>query len=132
DIYAALEKGTIDSAEWVGPYDDEKLGFYKVAKFYYYPGWWEGQTQLSVYINAGQWQNLPKSYQAVLASACAEAESWMIGKYDAENVPALRRLVAKGTQLRPFSKEMLGACDKAVQGVSAELSATDPKAKATS
>ena len=44
DIYPALEKGTIDAAEWVGPYDDEKLGFYKVAKFYYYPGWWEGGT----------------------------------------------------------------------------------------
>src|SRR2546423_1770925 len=91
EIYPALEKGTIDAAEWVGPYDDEKLGFYKVAKFYYYPGWWEGQAQLSAYINAGQWQNLPKNYQAVLASACAEAESLMIRKYDAENVSALRR-----------------------------------------
>jgi len=130
DIYPALEKGTIDSAEWVGPYDDEKLGFYKVAKFYYYPGWWEGQAQLSAYINAGQWQNLPKSYQAVLASACAEAESWMIGKYDAENVPALRRLVANGAQLRPFSKEILDACYKAVQEVYAEYSASNPKWKA--
>src|SRR5213082_248161 len=117
DIYPALEKGTIDAAEWVGPYDDEKLGFYKVAKFYYYPGWWEGQAQLSAYINAGQWQNLPKNYQAVLASACAEAESWMIGKYDTENVPALRRLVANGAQLRPFSKDILDACYKATQEV---------------
>src|SRR5947209_14038489 len=71
DIYPALEKGTIDAAEWVGPYDDEKLGFYKVAKFYYYPGWWEGQTQASAYINLGQQEQLPKNYQAILTAACA-------------------------------------------------------------
>src|SRR3954447_10041388 len=63
DIYPALEKGTIDAAEWGGPYDDENLGFYKVAKYYYYPGWWEGNAQLSAYVNLGQFQQLPKSYQ---------------------------------------------------------------------
>ena len=72
DIYPALEKGTIDAAEWVGPYDDEKLGFYKVAKYYYYPGWWEGQTQSSVYVNLEQWNKLPKSYQAIVTSTAAE------------------------------------------------------------
>src|SRR5204863_10169707 len=82
DIYPAPEKGTIDAAEWVGPYDDEKLGFYKVAKFYYYPGWWEGQTQAVTYVNLGQWNELPKTYQAILTSACAEAYAWMLGKYD--------------------------------------------------
>src|ERR1700719_1964504 len=105
DIYPALEKGTIDAAEWVGPYDDEKLGFYKVAKYYYTPGWWEGQAQLSTYINLGEWQKLPKSYQAIMTAACAEAESWMIGKYDTDNVAAMRRLIANGAQLRSFSKE---------------------------
>jgi TRAP-type mannitol/chloroaromatic compound transport system substrate-binding protein len=127
DIYPALEKGTIDAAEWVGPYDDEKLGFYKVVKFYYYPGWWEGQAQLSAYINLGEWQKQPKGYQAILAAACAEAESWMLGKYDTENVPALRRLIANGTQLRPFSREILDACYKAAQEVYAEYSANNPK-----
>src|SRR5438874_1519190 len=105
DIYPALEKGTIDAAEWVGPYDDEKLGFYKVAKYYYTPGWWEGQAQLSAYINLGEWQKLPKSYQAILTAACADAEGWMIGKYDTDNVAAMRRLIAGGAQLRSFSKE---------------------------
>ena len=62
DIYPALEKGTIDAAEWVGPYDDEKLGFYKVAKYYYYPGWWEGTAQLSAYVNLNHWNKLPKHY----------------------------------------------------------------------
>ena len=130
DIYPALEKGTIDAAEWVGPYDDEKLGFYKVAKFYYTPGWWEGQAQLSAYINLGQWNNLPKSYQAVLTAACAEAEAWVIGKYDTDNVAALRRLVAGGAQLRVFSKEILDACYKSAQEIYADLSAKNPKWKA--
>src|SRR3954468_24764348 len=83
DIYPSLEKGTIDAAEWVGPYDDEKLGFYKVAKYYYYPGWWEGQASLSLYINQQQWDSLPASYKTILTSACAEVDSWMMAKYDA-------------------------------------------------
>src|SRR5436309_15831142 len=72
EIYPALEKGTIDAAEWVGPYDDEKLGLHKVAKFYYSPGWWEGGTQAVTYINLGQWNQLPKSYQAIPTAACAQ------------------------------------------------------------
>src|SRR5438552_6038791 len=112
DIYPALEKGTIDAGEWVGPFDDEKLGFYKVAKFYYTPGWWEGQSMLSAYVNLGEWEKLPKTYQAMLSAACAEANSWMLAKYDAENVAALRRLIANGAQLRSFSKEILDACYK--------------------
>ena len=62
DIYPALEKGTIDAAEWVGPYDDEKLGFYKVAPHYYYPGWWEGGSMLFTFVNLDKWNALPKNY----------------------------------------------------------------------
>src|SRR5215470_7431215 len=123
DIYPALEKGTIDAAEWVGPYDDEKLGFYKIAKYYYYPGWWEGQAQISFYVNIAQWEQLPKSYQAILDAACAEANVNMQAKYDARNMPALRRLVANGTQLRPFSRDILEACWKAANEVYEETSA---------
>ncbi len=130
DIYPALEKGTIDAAEWVGPYDDEKLGFYKVAKYYYYPGWWEGQANLSVYVNMGQWESLPKSYKAVLTAACAEANSWTIGKYDTDNVAALRRLVAGGAELRPFTREILDACYKAAQEFYAETAEKNAKFKA--
>jgi TRAP-type mannitol/chloroaromatic compound transport system substrate-binding protein len=129
DIYPALEKGTIDAAEWVGPYDDEKLGFYKVAKFYYTPGWWEGQATLSAYVNLGEWEKLPKTYQAILSAACAEANSWMLAKYDADNVAALRRLIAGGTQLRPFSKEILDACYNSAQEFYAETTAKNPKFK---
>src|SRR4051794_10643713 len=123
DIYPALEKGTIDGAEWVGPYDDEKLGFNKVAQYYYYPGWWEGGPMLTVLINEKKWQELPKSYQAALKAACGEANSWMPAKYDAQNPPALRRLVASGTKLRQFPKVIMEACEKAAYEVYDELSA---------
>jgi TRAP-type mannitol/chloroaromatic compound transport system substrate-binding protein len=113
DIYPALEKGTIDAAEWVGPYDDEKLGFNKVAKYYYYPGWWEGGPQTSAYINMQQWQSLPAEYKAILEAACGDTLLWMTAKYDAQNPAALRRLLAGGTQLRPFSREIMLACAKA-------------------
>jgi len=130
DIYPALEKGTIDAAEWVGPYDDEKLGFYKVAKYYSTPGWWEGGATLHIFINQDKWNELPKPYQAILTADCADAEGWMIGKYDTDNVAAMRRLIAGGAQLRSFSKEILDACYKATQEVYAEYSANNPKWKA--
>ena len=80
DIYPALEKGTIDAAEWVGPYDDEKLGFYKVAKYYYYPGWWEGSTMLHNFINMDKWNELPPAYKSLMRSAAALANDWMTGE----------------------------------------------------
>jgi len=129
DIYPALEKGTIDAAEWVGPYDDERLGFYKIAKFYYYPGWWEGNAMLWLYINLDKWRELPPAYQAVLEAACAESNNWMQAKYDAENPPALRRLVAAGAQLRPFSREILQAAYKATFEVYDEIAARNPRFK---
>src|SRR6266571_1195209 len=82
EIYPALEKGTIDAAEWVGPYDDEKLGFQKVAKFYYYPGFWEGGPMLMTLVNEKKWNELPKPYQAALTAACGEVNAWMPAKYD--------------------------------------------------
>jgi TRAP-type mannitol/chloroaromatic compound transport system substrate-binding protein len=129
DIYPSLEKGTIDAAEWVGPYDDQKLGFNKVAKFYYYPGWWEGGPQLSAYIDAKKFAELPKEYQAVLRIACADAHVDMMSKYDAKNPTALKQLVGSGTQLRPFPKEVMDACYKAAMELYAETSAKNPEFK---
>jgi len=123
DIYPALEKGTIDAAEWVGPYDDEKLGFNKIAKYYYYPGFWEGGPQLVCYFNTAEWAKLPKEYQNIVEAACWEANTYMLAKYDAQNPAALKRLVAGGTQLRRFSNDMLVAAYKASNEVYAELSA---------
>ena len=121
DIYPALEKGTIDAAEWVGPYDDEKLGFNKVAQYYYYPGWWEGNAMAMTLVNEAKWKELPKSYQAALTMACEEANLRSMARYDAENPAALRRLVASGTKLRPFPKEVMEACENASYEVYGEL-----------
>jgi TRAP-type mannitol/chloroaromatic compound transport system substrate-binding protein len=122
DIYPALEKGTIDATEWVGPYDDEKLGFYKVAKFYYYPGWWEGGTMIHIHINKAKWDSLPKSYQQVLRIAAAEAHNYTIARYDSGNPQAIKRLVAAGTQLRPFSETTMDVCHRAANEIYAEIS----------
>src|SRR5881392_130974 len=93
DIYPALEKGTIDAAEWVGPYDDEKLGFQKVAPYYYTPGWWEPSLQVSFYIGIKEWEKLPKEYQAAIEAASYEAHVVMQAEYDAKNPAALARLL---------------------------------------
>ncbi len=129
DIYPALEKGTIDGAEWVGPYDDEKLGFNKVAPFYYYPGWWEGGAMLHNFVNLDKWNSLPKSYQTALTAASHHANADMQAKYDARNPAALKRVVAGGAQLRPFSPEIMQACFKAAQELYAETAATNPAFK---
>jgi TRAP-type mannitol/chloroaromatic compound transport system substrate-binding protein len=131
DIYPALEKGTIDAAEWVGPYDDEKLGFYRVARHYYYPGWWEGQAMLHFFINLEKWNALPKSYQAIITSAAQTANTVMMARYDMLNPGALRRLVKAGAILKPFSESVLDACYKASNDAYAELSATNPQFKKT-
>ncbi len=107
DIYASLERGTIDAAEWVGPYDDEKLGFNKVARFYYYPGFWEGGAALGWLINNNAWNALPNEFKAIFTAAAHEANAMMMAKYDARNAPALRRLVAGGTQVRPFPRPVM-------------------------
>ena len=125
DIYPALEKGTIDAAEWVGPYDDEKLGFNKVAQYYYYPGWWEGGTANHFMFNLEKWNQLPKSYQAIVTAAAGFASVEQTARYDARNPAALKRLIAAGTQLRPFSQPIMEACLKASHEVNAETSATN-------
>ena len=129
DIYPALEKGTIDAAEWVGPYDDEKLGFSKVVKHYYYPGFWEGGPQVSTYVNLKQWASLPKEYQAILESACADAHVEMQAKYDVRNPASLKRLVGGGVQLHAFPNEVLAAGYKVATELYEEIAAKNPKFK---
>lgn len=129
EIYQALEKGTIDASEWVGPYDDEKLGFQKVAKYYYYPGWWEGGPTLHNLVNLAKWEALPASYKSIIKTASSLANETMQARYDAYNPPALKRLVAGGTQLRPFSPSIMEASLKAANEVYAETSATNPNFK---
>ena len=129
EIYPALEKGTIDAAEWVGPYDDEKLGFYKVAKYYYYPGWWEGGAMLHVMANSAKWAELPPAYQSIIKTAAMAANSDMMAKYDARNPAAIKTLVASGAVLRPFPQDVLEACFNAANETYAEISASNPAFK---
>ncbi|MGD9917632.1 MAG: TRAP transporter substrate-binding protein [Paenirhodobacter sp.] len=129
DIYPALEKGTIDGTEWVGPYDDEKLGFYKVAPYYYYPGFWEGGPTVHFMFNKAAYEGLPKNYQALLRTACQAEDADMLQKYDWKNPTALKSLVANGAQLRPFSQEILSACYDAANEVYAEMEASNPMFK---
>ncbi len=125
EIYPALERGVVDAAEWVGPYDDEKLGFQRVAKNYYYPGWWEPGPTLSVYVNRNAWESLPLGYREMFRSAAAEANLDMISRYDAVNPGALERLVDGGVTLRPFSDEIMTAARDAAFALMKENAAGD-------
>ncbi|MES2758220.1 MAG: TRAP transporter substrate-binding protein [Pseudomonadota bacterium] len=129
DIYPSLEKGTIDAAEWVGPYDDEKIGIFKVAPFYYAPGWWEPGPQLSFYINLTEWAKLPKEYQAAVEAASFEAHVYMQAAYDAKNPAALARLAKNGAKVRFFSKDVMDAGYKAATEMMDEEAAKNPKFK---
>jgi len=129
DIYPALEKGAIDAAEWVGPYDDDKLGFVKVAKYYYYPGWWEGGAPPHLLVNLEKWNGLPRNYQALVQACAREAGAWMTSKYDTLNPQAIKRLAGAGAELRPFPQPVMEACYTAANTLYAELSQSNPHFK---
>lgn len=125
EIFQALEKGTIDAAEWVGPYDDEKLGFYKVAPNYYYPGWWEGGAMLHVMTNTAKWAELTPTYQSIVKTAAQAANTDMLAKYDARNPGALKKLAAAGAKFAPYPQDVMEACFNAAKETYAEISATN-------
>ncbi len=129
DIYPALEKGSLDAVEWTTPYDDEKLGFNKVAPYYYAPGWWEAGAQLSFYVGIKEWEKLPKEYQAAIEVASYEAHVTMQAEYDAKNPAALARLIKNGAKLRFFSKEIMNACYKAAVATMDEEASKNAKFK---
>ena len=126
EIYQSLEKGTIDAAEWVGPYDDQKLGFNKVAPFYYYPGWWEGGPQLDIYINDKAFAALSPENKAIVQAAAAYAHVQMQAAYDAKNPMALKQLVAAKTKVLPFPKDVLDLAFKESMALYADISAKNP------
>jgi TRAP-type mannitol/chloroaromatic compound transport system substrate-binding protein len=129
EIYQALEKGTIDAAEWVGPYDDLKLGFHKVAPYYHYPAWWEGGSQLDMYINTKAWGGLTSDYKAMVEAAATYVHVDMQAKYDARNPGALKQLVAQKAKLVAMPKPVLDAAFKAAMEIYAELNAKNPNWK---
>ncbi|WP_028311214.1 TRAP transporter substrate-binding protein [Derxia gummosa] len=129
EIYQALEKGTIDAAEWIGPYDDLKLGFNKVAGFYAYPGWWEGGPQFDFFINHKAYEGLSAEYKAIVEAASAYAHIDMQAKYDQRNPIALKTLVAGGTKVVPFPKDVMDAAFKHSMDIYSELNAKNPEWK---
>ena len=129
DVYQALEKGTLDAAEFVGPYDDAKLGFNKVAPFYYYPGWWEGGADLEFFINNKAYAKLSDENKAILDAATVVAARDMTAKYDAYNPMALKKLVAEKTQLKAFPKAVMDAGFKSSMEVFADHEAKSPEFK---
>lgn len=129
EIYQALERGTIDAAEWVGPYDDEKLGFVKVAQNYAYPGWWEGGPQLDLHVNAKAFNALSSEYKAVIECASAFAHNAMLAKYDVRNAEAFTRLVAAGAKPFAFSRDLMDAAFKESMALYSEISAKNPNWK---
>lgn len=129
DIYPSLERGTLDAVEFVGPADDEKLGFNKVAKYYYFPGWWEGGPQVSLYTHNKAFNDLPKNYQAIVETASRLAHVSMTAHYDALNAAALRRLIAAGVELRAFPRPVMDASFAAANTVYDEFSSKNPKFK---
>lgn len=129
EVYSSLASGKVDGTEFVGPYDDEKLGFHKIAKYYYYPGWWEGGVMYHLMVNLEHWNRLPKSYQAILKDAGEASNSWMLGRYDALNAPALRRLVADGAVPKAFPRPMMEAFYRTAHDIYRETAAKSPSFK---
>jgi len=126
DIYPALERGAIDATEWVGPYDDLALGFYKVAKVYHYPGWWEPGPSLSYYVNKSAWQKLPTEYQEIFTAAASESAVAMQTRYDARNPKALAEIKSHGVELAPFPADVMAAARREADAMFEEFAAEDP------
>jgi TRAP-type mannitol/chloroaromatic compound transport system substrate-binding protein len=129
EIYQALEKGTIDAAEWVGPYDDLKLGFAKVAPYYHYPAWWEGGPQLDFFINTKAWESLTSDYKAMIETAASYAHLDMQARYDARNPAALKQLVAQGAKMVAIPKPIVDLGFKEAMALYAEIGAKNPSWK---
>ena len=126
EVSMALERGTIDAAEWVGPYDDEQLGLHQAARHYLYPGWWEPGPSLSFLVNRAAWDALPATYREIFAAASQEAASAMQTRYDAKNPAALERLLAAGVDLQRFPDEILRAAREATEELLTAEAAADP------
>ncbi len=120
DIYSSLEKGTIDATEFVGPYDDQRLGLQEVAPYYYTPGFWEGSAMLTFYVNKDAWASLPEKYKIIFERATVDANMWMAAQYDAKSPEALATIIKNGAKLRSYSKEIMQAAYDAAQQIYAE------------
>lgn len=129
DVYVSLERGTIDAAEFTGPFDEERMGLSKVAPYYYFPAWWEGQAAVHFFINLQKWEELPAHYKSIMRAAAAVAADEVVTRYDYGNPDALVRLIGAGTQVRSFNEEIIATALTHAKEVYAELNATNPEWK---
>ena len=127
EIYLALERGAIDATEWVGPYDDEILGFNKVAQYYYGPGWHEPGPTLGTYVNLDTYNSLPTDVQDAIQQASKAANMQMLADYDSKNGAALQRIIdAGGVELRTFPTEYLDTLQGFANEIYAESAESSP------
>jgi TRAP-type mannitol/chloroaromatic compound transport system substrate-binding protein len=130
EIYPALERGAIDAVEWVGPYDDEKMGLQQIAKYYYYPGWWEPGVTVGLLISQAAYDELPAAYQQVLRSVCGDTFGYSLAAYDAKNPPAMQRLVEEhGVVVSRYADDILEAAWRESGAYLNELAAGNPEFK---
>ena len=126
EIFQALESGAIDAAEWIGPYEDERMNFHTVASYYYYPGWWDPGSSVEIQVNLDRWNDLPQQYQEALKTASYEANVRVMARYDARNPAALRRLIDDGgVKLRPFPDDLLESAEESAFELFDETAAAD-------
>lgn len=130
DIFPSLERGVIDATEWVGPLQDERAGFYKATKFYYYPGWHEPGTSGEFFFNKKAYESLPVDIQRALDTAAAWADVWSLAEHEAGNAAALERLVKQhGVQVFRLPDSVLKAFKTLSEDVVREEADKSPMAK---
>ncbi|MFQ5328777.1 MAG: TRAP transporter substrate-binding protein [Thermodesulfobacteriota bacterium] len=126
EIYTNLDRGVIDATEWVGPYHDYLMGFHKVAKYYYYPGWHEPGTVLELIINKGAFERLPKDLQAVVRSAAYRSNVVMLSEFEAKNNSYLQKLITEHkVLLKRFPDDVLKSFKRYTREVLQEVTAKD-------
>ncbi|MGW8368243.1 MAG: TRAP transporter substrate-binding protein [Gammaproteobacteria bacterium] len=127
ELFTALQTGTIDATEWVGPYNDLALGLFRAAKYYYYPGWHEPGPTLECIVNQAAWESLPDDLQGIVESACAQVNVRMQSEFMARNQDSLTVLIEEhGVEPRPFPDDMLRELKRVTDQVLDERSAADP------
>lgn len=129
EIYTSLERGVIDATEWIGPYHDYKMGFHKIAKYYYTPGWHEPGTQLEFFVNKDKHDALPKHLQEILDAASKRAQVWVLSEFDNQNGIFLDKLKEEGVEIREFSKETLDVLRGYTETAVKEMVGNDPLSK---
>ncbi len=108
EIYTNLERGVIDATEWIGPYHDYLMGFYKVARYYYYPGWHEPGTSLEFFVNRGAFEQLPGDLQQIVRTAALRTNHWMLCEFEAKNNIYLQKLIREeNVNLKAFPPAVL-------------------------